>query len=145
MGLFFIIGTFWLIYEIGYDKLQFKEYKIIKEYTALAFCLVMGCLFCYKGKIRTVVFDHEKGTLTIKKANSCCDKRSVVQYQLEDIMDARAVFRDYKNGGTVHMRAYVIVLKFESSTNANSNHFDSGKYEDVSSSSGSDDQLNVQK
>lgn len=99
MGFLWMFGTVWLIWEIGYDKLQFKEYAILKEYTALAFCFIMGLLFCYKGKVRTVVFDKKEGTLTLRKKNTFCDRRALVTYQLRDIRDARAVHRNYKSGG----------------------------------------------
>lgn len=57
MGAFWIIGTCWIIYEIAENLFAFKEYKILKEYFMLAFCLIMGFLFCYKGKVKSVVFD----------------------------------------------------------------------------------------
>ena len=79
----------------------------------LAFCLFMGILFIYKGKIRTVVFDKVEGTFTVKKRNTFCDKRSIVTYRLEDITDVRAVQRGYRSGG-IDTETYKIIVEFES-------------------------------
>lgn len=91
MGLMWMCGTIWIIYEIGMDRLKFREWKILKEYSILAFTFIMGFLFCYKGKTRTINFDKIEDSLTVKKRNIFCDKRSIVTYRLRDITDVRAV------------------------------------------------------
>ena len=78
----------------------------------LLFCLFMGFLFIYKGKIRSVVFDKMQGTLTIKKRNLCCDKRSITTYPIKDITDVKAVYRGYK-AGSVNTMMYSIIVEFE--------------------------------
>jgi hypothetical protein len=72
----------------------------------------MGILFIYKGKIRSVVFDKNYGTLTVKKRNLFCDKRSIVTYSLKDITDVKAVYRGFKSG-SVNTMMYSIIIEFE--------------------------------
>jgi hypothetical protein len=68
---------------------------IIKELILLLCCFIFGIVILYKGKMRTIVFDKKKGTLTIKKRNTFCDSRSITTYRLGDITDVRAVRRGY--------------------------------------------------
>lgn len=96
IGFTWLIGVCWIIWEINHDLFRFKYHKILKEYLMLFFCTIMGLMFLYKGKIRHTIFDKNAGTLTIKKRNTFCDKRSIVTYNLKDISDVKAVYRGYK-------------------------------------------------
>lgn len=75
-------------------------------------CTIMGIFFLYKGKIRHTILDKKAGTLTIKKRNTFCDKRSIVTYKLKDISDVRAVYRGYKQG-TVDTQIYSCIIEME--------------------------------
>ena len=99
LGFSFLAGVAWIIYEINYDLFKFKYHKVLKEYLMLVFCSFLGLAFLYKGKIRHTIFDKKAGTMTIKKRNTCCDKRSIVTYKLKDISDVYAVYRGSKQGG----------------------------------------------
>ena len=112
MGLIWILCSSFLIYALIEDLKIFKSHKIFKEYAGLAFCMSMGILFLYKGKIRTIVLDKQEGTFTVKKRNIFCDKRSIYTYRLRDITDVRAVHRGYKSGG-IDTETYKIIVEFE--------------------------------
>ena len=96
LGFTWLLGVAWIIYMIYEDLFKFKYHKILKEYTMIFVCSLMGLTFLYKGKIRHTIFDKKAGTLTIKKRNTFCDKRSIVTYSLKDITDVKAVYRGYK-------------------------------------------------
>jgi len=81
-----------------------------RDLVLLLICLVLGILFLYKGKVKSTIFDKTAGTLTIKKRNTCCDKRSITTYRLEDIDDIRAVHRGYKTGGVDTEKFSILVL-----------------------------------
>ena len=96
MGLLWIFGAFYVIYEIYEELIIYHHRKIYGEYLMLTFLIVMGIIFIYKGKVRSVIFDKGEGTLTIKKRNIFCCYRSIATYYLDDITDIRAVQRGYK-------------------------------------------------
>lgn len=62
--------------------------------------------------MKTTVFDRDCGTLTVKKRNIFCDKRSINTYKLADITNIRAVHRGYKRG-SVDTEAYSIIIEFD--------------------------------
>ena len=95
IGSLWILGALWVVYALREHLFKFKKHKILKEYALLAFCLIVGFAFLYTGKIRTTIFDRQCGTLTIKKRNTCCDKRSIVTHKLSEISGVRAVHRGY--------------------------------------------------
>jgi len=112
VGLLWILGAAWVIYALKEHLFVFKKHKILKEYSMLTFCVGLGLLFVYKGKIKTTVFDRRCGTLTIKKRNIFCDRRSIMTYKLKDISRVRAVYRGYKSGG-VDTQSYSIIIEFD--------------------------------
>jgi len=112
LGFLWLAGTIWVIYEIYEDLFAFKSHKILKEYAMLAFSAFMGILFLWKGKIRHTIFDKKAGALTIKKRNTCCDKRSIVTYRLKDISDVKVVYRGYKRG-TVDTQMYSVIVEMD--------------------------------
>ena len=112
IGFMWILGAAWVVYCTHKHLFHFKKHKILKEYSMLLACFVMGFLFMYKGKMKTTVFDRESGTLTIKKRNIFCDKRSISTYKLADITNIRAVYRGYKQGG-VDTQTYSIIIEFD--------------------------------
>lgn len=61
-------------------------------------CTVLGLFFLWKGKIKHTIFDKRAGTMTIKKRNVFCNKRTITTYRLKDISDVKAVYRGYKAG-----------------------------------------------
>ena len=77
----------------------------------------MGLLFIWKGKVKTTVFCKIEGTLTVKKRNLFCDKRSITTYRLKNISDVRAVHRGFNSGGS-NTERYFIVIEFESNRDA---------------------------
>lgn len=91
-----IVGALFVIYHMHEHlrKVTFK--RIFKEYLMLFFCFFMGFIILWKAKIRTIVFDKQNGTMTVKKKNTFCDNRSIVTYRLRDITDVRAVQRGYR-------------------------------------------------
>ena len=98
MGFMWVLGTILVIYEMHENLLHFKHHELLKQYTIMAFTMIMGLVFVYKGKIKTTVFDKRTKTLTIKKRNICCRKRQIITYRLNEIDDVRAVYRGYKSG-----------------------------------------------
>ena len=101
MGCLFVFGTFYVIYEIYEELRGFKPSHLVREYLMLCFTLITGFLFLYTGKIKHTIFDKNQGTLTIKKRNTFCNKRSIVTYHLSDISEIRAVYRgQYTGNGT---------------------------------------------
>ena len=105
-------GVVWLIWAASHDLLDFKYHKVLKEYLMIFICALAGIFFLYKGKIRHTILDKKAGTLTLKKRNTCCDKRSIVSYKLKDISDVRAVQRGYKRG-TVDTESYMCIIEME--------------------------------
>ena len=98
LGSTWLGGVVWFIWLVNHDLLDFQHHKILKEYMMILICTILGFFFFYKGKIRHTIFDKRAGTLTIKKRNTCCDKRSIITYKLKDISDVKAVYRGYKQG-----------------------------------------------
>ena len=109
MGLMWILGTFWIIYETYEHIFLFKSHKELYQYCLLTFTFVVGFIFLYSGKVRSTIFDKNQGTLTIKKRNIFCDKRQIITYKLKDITDVRAVYRGYKSG-TIDTQEYMIIV-----------------------------------
>ena len=111
MGSLWLAASVWLMYEINLhdDLFTFKSHKLLKEYSILAFAIVLGLCFLYKGKTRHVIFDLRYNTMTIKKRNIFCDKRSITEYSLKDIHDVQGVHRGYKRGGTDTEKYFIIV------------------------------------
>ena len=74
----------------------------------------MSVVFLYSGKIKSTIFDKNNNRLTIRKRNICCHRRSITHYKLDDVIDARAVWRGMKADAvnTVH---YSIMLEFDNS------------------------------
>ena len=66
------------------------------------------------GKIKSTVFDKKNNKLMIRKRNICCHRRSITLYKLDDIIDARVVWRGMKVDAidTLH---YSIMLEFDNS------------------------------
>lgn len=112
LGFTWLLGVIWIIYEIKYDLFRFKAHKILKEYLFLFFTFFISLMFLYKGKIRHTIFDKKAGTLTIKKRNICCDRRSIVTYSLKDISDVKAVYRGYKQN-SVDTQIYKCIIEME--------------------------------
>ena len=78
--------------------------------------------------------------MTIKKRNTCCDKRSITTYRLDEIEDIRAVYRGYKSGG-VDTQKYSIVVLFKK----NAGTLDEYTDVDDESYSSSEDELEAEK
>ena len=114
-----MFGAFYVIYEIYEELIIYHHRKIYGEYLMLAFLILMGFIFLYKGKVRSIIFDKGEGTLTIKKRNTFCTNRSISTYWLEDITDIRAVHRGYK-GPSINTSQYMIIIEFEKNKNENS-------------------------
>ena len=76
----------------------------------------MGVLFLWKGKIKTTVFCRIEGTLTVKKRNLFCDKRTITTYKLKHISDVRAVHRGFNSGGS-NTERFFIIIEFEAHRN----------------------------
>ena len=100
MGCMWVFGTLWIMYELWETLNRRTLWENKRDFFLLFVCLILGLAFLYKGKIKTTVFDKRCGTLTIKKRNTCCDKRSITSYRLDEIENVRAVYRGYKAGGT---------------------------------------------
>ena len=111
IGSLWILGACWIIYDLAEHLRKFTVDKIYKEYFMLLACILIGCTFLYFGKIRTIVFDKKEGTMTVKKRNTFCDKRSITTYRLNDITDVRAVQRGTSSGG-VNNAMYMIIVEF---------------------------------
>lgn len=109
-GLWFV-GIAWVCIAHGKDLLNLKT-NHLTVYSFLLFAFVIGFLFLYTGKIRSTIFDRREFTVTLKKRNTCCDRRSIVTYNLAMLSDIRAVNRTKKIGGQEH-RSYYIVMEFE--------------------------------
>ena len=75
---------------------------------------MMGIVFLYTGKIRSVIFDLREDTLTMKKRNTFCDRRSIVTYRLDQITDIKGVYRGSKFGNQYDTQRYYIIAEFES-------------------------------
>jgi len=109
MGALWVAATAWVFWEIHKNVLKDPR----KHWAPLAIltttCLV-GLLFLWKGKVRTTVFDRRCGTLTVKRRNLCCHKRSIVTYRLKDISDVRAVYRGHESG-SVDTRTYMLIVE----------------------------------
>jgi hypothetical protein len=99
MGSLWVFGTLWIIYELWETMAQRSLWENKRDFFILAVCLILGFLFLYKGKVKSTIFDKRSGTLTIKKRNTCCDRRSITTYKLDEIENVRAVYRGYKSGG----------------------------------------------
>ena len=110
MGTMWVLGTLWIIYELWHTLSRRSMWENKRDLVLLLICLVLGILFLYKGKVKSTIFDKTAGTLTIKKRNTCCDKRSITTYRLEDIDDIRAVHRGYKTGGVDTQKFSILVL-----------------------------------
>lgn len=67
MGSLWVLGAFYVIYEIYEELAVFHHTKIYGEYLLLTFLVVMGIIFLHKGKIRSVIIDRGEGTITVKK------------------------------------------------------------------------------
>ena len=78
-----LLGVAWVLYELRPTFSRLRGINLVKQWALLAFAIFMGVVFLYTGKIRTTVFDREAGTLTIKKRNTCCDRRSIATYKLD--------------------------------------------------------------
>lgn len=139
MGSVWIGLTIWVLWEIHKDDFHFKHHKLLKEYSILASCLILGICFIYKGKMKHTIFDNRTRTLTIKKRNLCCDRRSMVTYKFEDITDVRAVHRGYKING-VDTTSYMIILEFENNRYQVDPNPDTDDAESFKSSSEEEDQ-----
>lgn len=96
LGFTWLGGVVWVLWAANHHLLDFKYHKLLKEYLMIFICTLLGAFFLWKGKIRHTIFDKRAGTLTIKKRNTFCDKRSIVNYKLSDISDVKAVYRGYK-------------------------------------------------
>ena len=74
----------------------------------------MAGVFLISGKIKSTIFDRKDNKLMVRKRNICCHRRSVTIYKLDDIVDARIVWRGMKADAidTLH---YSIMLEFDNS------------------------------
>ena len=127
LGTTWLGGVIWIIWLINHDLLDFKYHKILKEYMMILVSSILGFFFLYKGKIRHTIFDKKAGTLTIKKRNTCCDKRSIVSYKLKDISDVKAVYRGYKQG-TVDTQTYMCIVEMEKYQHVDVDTSDASEY-----------------
>lgn len=57
MGSLWVLGALWCVYALHEHLFKFKKHKVLKEYSLLTFCFIIGFAFLYKAKIRTTVFD----------------------------------------------------------------------------------------
>ena len=111
-------GLAWVAISHGKELFNLKS-NHLTVYSFLFFALVIGFLFLYTGKIRSVIFDRREFTVTLKKRNTCCDRRSIVTYNLAMLSDIKAVNRTKKIGGQDH-RTFYILMEFEANRDEDS-------------------------
>ena len=126
MGAIWIIGTIFVVWELHREILKKKKRQQAYLWSIIFGTLMLGIVFIYKGNIKTTIFDRKYGTLTLKKRNLCCDKRKITTYPLKEILDVRAVYRGYQQGGINTLKYYVIV-EFKDCVFENENEEDSDK------------------
>ena len=139
LGFIWVLGTLWVVYEIAEDLFEFKDHKQLYQWSILLLCVILGFIFLYKGRIRSIIFDKNSGTLTIKKRNIFCDNRSITTYQLKDITDVRAVQRGYKIN-SIDTEMYYVIIEFENNVDLNQDTDEAD-----SSFSSSDEELEFKK
>lgn len=98
LGSLWFGGLIWVVISHG-NQLFNLEHSHFTVYSFLVLASIIGFLFLYTGKVRTVVFDRNEFTVTLKKRNTCCDRRSIVTYNLMTLSDVRAINRSKKIGG----------------------------------------------
>ena len=115
MGVLFVAGFVFSLYvvheeliDIHFDKGLGRNELI--SVALMIFLLVMGLLFIYSGKVRTMIFDKRSDAIIIYKTRVTCARKMKV-YRLSDLKRVRAAERGYERGqvNTLH---YVIVLTF---------------------------------
>ena len=79
LGFMWILGLVYVIYSHYRELINLKKNKVW-TFSLFVFAFAMGIAFLYTGKVRSVIFDKASGTVTIKKRNTCCDRRSIVTY-----------------------------------------------------------------
>jgi hypothetical protein len=139
LGFIWVLGTLWVVYEIAEDLFEFKDHKQLYQWSILLLCVILGFIFLYKGRIRSIIFDKNSGTLTIKKRNIFCDNRSITTYHLKDITDVRAVQRGYKIN-SIDTEMYYVIIEFENNADLNQDTDEAD-----SSFSSSDEELEFKK
>ena len=91
LAFLFLGAAAFIIYMANADMVKFKKKYV--ETLLLLFLIVVGFVFLTSGRIKSTIFDKEKRRVTIRKRTICCQRKTITNYNLDDMISIRAVKR----------------------------------------------------
>lgn len=110
LGFGFLSGALLVLTLLYEDFIQFK--KAWHEYVLVGGMIVLGILFLTTGKVKSVIFDRYENEIILRKRTITCHCKTITKYNLDDLLDVRAVWRGIYTTQvkTLH---YAIILDFD--------------------------------